>query len=210
VIFKDHFSGHAANYAKYRPHYPRELFGYVASLAPDRVCAWDCGTGNGQPAIELARLFDRVVATDASAKQIQSAAPNEKVEYRVAPAESKRVLKAQGVIVAWCYNPLEIATEIDAIVAKFYGETVGSYWPRERQMIEDRYQNIPFPFNEIPSPAFAMTAHWSLGQLFGYLRTWSATQAFIVAHRADPVDSINPVCQRRGENRRADCGSLGR
>ncbi len=31
MSFKDHFSGHANAYAKYRPDYPTELFDYLAS-----------------------------------------------------------------------------------------------------------------------------------------------------------------------------------
>jgi ubiquinone/menaquinone biosynthesis C-methylase UbiE len=33
-------------------------------------------------------VFDRVIATDASEKQIANAQPHERVEYRVAPAEN--------------------------------------------------------------------------------------------------------------------------
>jgi ubiquinone/menaquinone biosynthesis C-methylase UbiE len=141
VKFKDHFSGHAADYAKYRPDYPRELFAYLASLTPARQWAWDCGTGNGQAAVGLAAFFDRIVATDASEKQILNAERNARIDYRVAPAgrsdlasssidlvtvaqalhwfeldafyiEAKRVLKPQGVLAAWCYNLLEIAPEM--------------------------------------------------------------------------------------------------
>jgi len=36
VTFKDHFSEHAIDYAKYRPNYPQELFAYVTSLATPR------------------------------------------------------------------------------------------------------------------------------------------------------------------------------
>jgi hypothetical protein len=43
--FKDHFSAQAADYAKFRPTYPRELFEYLGSVAPSRQYAWDCGTG---------------------------------------------------------------------------------------------------------------------------------------------------------------------
>jgi ubiquinone/menaquinone biosynthesis C-methylase UbiE len=154
VKFKDHFSGQAADYAKYRPDYPRELFAYLASLTPTRQWAWDCGTGNGQAAVGLAAFFDRVVATDASEKQILNAERNARIDYRVAPAgrsdldsssidlvtvaqalhwfdldafyiEAKRVLKPRGALAAWCYNLLEIAPEIDAIVNRFYHEIVG-------------------------------------------------------------------------------------
>jgi SAM-dependent methyltransferase len=88
MIFKDHFSRQAADYAKFRPSYPREIFDYVGSIAPSRQLAWDCGTGNGQAAVGLASVFARVIATDASEKQIANAQPHERVEYRVAPAEN--------------------------------------------------------------------------------------------------------------------------
>src|SRR5207245_7750338 len=48
MSFKDHFSKQAADYAKFRPRYPRELFEYLGNIAPSRQLAWDCGTGNGQ------------------------------------------------------------------------------------------------------------------------------------------------------------------
>jgi SAM-dependent methyltransferase len=219
VKFKDHFSGQAADYAKYRPDYPQELFAYLASLTPARQCAWDCGTGNGQAAVGLAAFFDRVVATDASERQILNARRNARIDYRVAPAgrsdlasgsldlitvaqalhwfeldafyiEAKRVLKPQGVLAAWYYNLLEIAPEIDAIVNRFYYEIVGAYWPPELKIIEERYQTISFPLAELNPPTFSMRASWTLAQLLGYLRTWSATRAFMAANQADPIEPI--------------------
>ena len=217
--FKDHFSGHAANYAKFRPNYPRELFEYLASIAPGRGRAWDCATGNGQAAVGLSAFFECIIATDASERQILGASRNERIEFRVAVAEKSglesksidlvtvaqalhwfdldafyaeaiRVLKPRGILAAWCYNLLEIAPEIDAIITRFYDEIVGPYWPPERKIVEGRYRTIRFPFDELEPPAFVMQAHWSLEQLLGYLRTWSATQAFITAHGSDPTEAI--------------------
>src|SRR5205814_7608216 len=85
--FKDHFSGHSADYAKYRPGYPPALFDWLASLTPTRALAWDVGTGSGQAAVPLARYFERVVATDPAEAQLRSAAPNERITYKVMPAE---------------------------------------------------------------------------------------------------------------------------
>src|SRR6476469_7601913 len=68
VPFEDHFSGHAAAYAVYRPAYPAGLPAFVAGLpAPpaDHRLAWDCATGNGQAAHGIAEHFARVIATDA-------------------------------------------------------------------------------------------------------------------------------------------------
>src|SRR5689334_6356363 len=86
-IFKDNFSAQSATYAKFRPRYPDELFEFVTGLCSQRQLAWDCGTGNGQCAVSLAKFFDSVVATDASEKQLSNAERHPRVEYRRATAE---------------------------------------------------------------------------------------------------------------------------
>jgi SAM-dependent methyltransferase len=217
--FKDHFSGHAVDYAKFRPHYPGELFEYLASISPRHELAWDCATGNGQAAVGLARHFGSVIATDASAQQIESAEPDDRISYRVALAEAsgidsasvdlilvaqalhwfdldaffteaKRVLKEDGVLAITSYKVLEIAPEIDAIIWKFYRETTGPFWPPERELVETDYKDIQFPFPELSPVPFEMREQWNLDQFAGYLRTWSATQKFIAARGFDPVDSL--------------------
>jgi len=217
--FKDHFSGQAVEYAKFRPRYPDKLFEYLASISPRHELAWDCATGNGQAAVGLARHFDSVIANDASAQQIASAEPNDRISYRVAPAEAsgidsasadlilvaqalhwfdidrffteaKRVLKENGALAISSYNILEIAPEIDAIIWKFYRETTGRFWPPERELVETNYKSIRFPFAELPPLRFEMRERWNLHRLAGYLRTWSATQKFIGARGFDPVDSV--------------------
>ena len=219
MSFKDHFSNQAADYAKFRPRYPREMFEYLGSVAPDRQFAWDCGTGNGQAAVGLASVFDRVIATDASEKQIANAQSHEIIEYRVAPAENsdigsetidlimvaqalhwfdlerfyaeaRRVLKPDGVLAASAYNLLHIEPAIDEVVNRYYGEVVGSFWPPERRLIE-QFADLPFPFQEIDTPKFEMTALWDLDHLVGYLRTWSSTQRFIAAMGSDPLKEIS-------------------
>jgi SAM-dependent methyltransferase len=216
--FKDHFSKQAAGYATFRPGYPHELFVYLGSIAPSRQLAWDCGTGNGQAAVGLASVFDRVVATDASEKQIANSQPHPRVEYRVAPAENsgldsetvdlimvaqalhwfdldrfyaeaRRALKPNGVLAASTYNLLTIEPAIDEVVNRYYYEVVGPFWPPERKLVE-RFADLPFPFHKIDPPKFEMTAHWNLEHLLGYLRTWSSTQRFIAAKDSDPLEQI--------------------
>jgi SAM-dependent methyltransferase len=224
VSFKDHFSKQAADYAKFRPRYLQELFDYLGSIAPGRHLAWDCGTGNGQAAVGLASVFDRVIATDASEKQIANAQSHERVEYRVAPAEksgigsetvdlimvaqalhwfdldrfyaeARRVLKSNGVLAASAYNLLHVEPAVDEVVNRYYHEVVGPFWPPERELVE-QFINLPFPFGEIDVPKFAMTAHWNLDHLLGYLRTWSSTQRFIAARGADPLEQITDDLRR--------------
>jgi SAM-dependent methyltransferase len=166
----------------------------------------------------LASVFDRVIATDASEKQIARAQPHQRVEYRVAPAENsgvesatvdlimvaqalhwfdldrfyteaRRVLKANGVLAASAYNLLQITPAIDDVVTHYYYEVVGPFWAPERKLVEN-FADIPFPFDEIDRPKFKMTAHWNLQRLVGYLRTWSSSQLFLDAIGTDPVEQI--------------------
>src|SRR5689334_17539865 len=86
--FKDHFSARAELYAKYRPHYPAELFEWIASLVSKHDVVWDCAAGSGQASAGLAEHFERVIATDASEKQIAMAEPHERIEFRVAKSDA--------------------------------------------------------------------------------------------------------------------------
>jgi SAM-dependent methyltransferase len=216
VNFKDHFSAQASDYARFRPRYPAELFAYLAEICHERNLAWDCATGNGQAATALAEHFGHVTATDASVKQIEKAELHSRITYRVAAAEQsgletsscdlvtvaqalhwfdltafhaevKRVLKPAGVLAVWNYTFLQITPEIDALVKHFYDEIVGPFWPPERKLVEKGYREMPFPFQEVEPPHFRMIARWSLEELLGYLRTWSATQRYMQANASDPL-----------------------
>jgi SAM-dependent methyltransferase len=88
MSFRDLFSEHAAEYARFRPSYPHALFERLASECGRRHRAWDCATGNGQAAIPMTHIFQEVVATDASEDQIAHATAHTRITYNVAPAES--------------------------------------------------------------------------------------------------------------------------
>ncbi|MDY6936719.1 MAG: class I SAM-dependent methyltransferase [Cyanobacteriota bacterium] len=219
MTFKDYFSTQAAAYSTYRSGYPNALFEYLASLCPQSNRAWDCATGNGQVARGLVPYFQTIIATDASSAQIENAIVHPQIYYRVEPAENttietdsidlitvaqalhwfdidrfyleaKRVLKPRGVIAVWCYQLLSISEEIDSILEEYYHQIVGEYWLPERQLIEEQYRSIYFPFEEIQTPSFLMESLWSLDRILGYLETWSATQRFIQARNQNPIDLI--------------------
>ena len=97
--FKDHFSTRSAEYAAYRPTYPRALVDFLADAAPGTELALDCGCGTGQLSVLLGERFARVVATDASQKQIENAEPHARVAYRVAPAEASGLGDASADLV---------------------------------------------------------------------------------------------------------------
>ena len=94
------------------------------------------------------------------------------------------------------YNLFRIAPEIDRLVDEFYTETVGPYWDFERTLVETGYRTINFPFGEIETPIFVMTAEWSLDHVLNYLRTWSATKRL---HRSARLRSRQFVRRRDAE-----------
>lgn len=217
---KDNFSRQADAYARYRPGYPQELFDFILSYVSNRTTAWDCATGNGQTAKVLAKHFEKVWATDISETQLLNATRLPNIFYSVQPAEQtdfpdssidlvtvsqalhwldieqfyaevKRVARPGAWLAAWMYNLPAIAAGIDELIAgKLYKEILGSYWDKERKKVDEQYSAIPFPFAEIGCPSFLIRLEWTLGELSGYLNTWSALQKFIAVNQYNPADAI--------------------
>ena len=224
--FKDLFSGHSADYAKFRPTYPKELFQYLSSLTKEHEQAWDCGTGNGQAAIELAAYYKKVIAIDPSEKQLQSATKNPKIEYSVASAssapqienhsidlitvaqafhwfnqeefykEATRVAKPSAVLAFWCYSLAQISPEVDEVVLQLYEPILGPYWEKERRLVDENYKNVRAPFQEIQTPKFSMKIEWSFEHLIGYLNTWSALQKYIKENQKNPIELVYEDLQK--------------
>jgi SAM-dependent methyltransferase len=218
--YADHFSALAGAYATCRPHYPDELFTHLSALCWRHELAWDCAAGTGQATISLAGSFRRVIATDASSAMLRQAPPHPRVEYHVSAAEAsalvsqsvdlvtvaqalhwldveafypevERVLVPGGVLAAWTYGSQSLEDPVmDAILARFYHEVVGPYWAPERRHVEAGYRTLPFPFSELEPPQLVMQEHWTLAQLLGYIRTWSATQRFYEVVGWDPVEPL--------------------
>ena len=217
--FEDNFSNHAATYARYRPSYPEVLFERLREATQACELAWDCGCGNGQSAVALARHFARVIASDASERQILHARRHRRVHYRVALAEAsgiprssvdliivsqslhwfdlprfyrevKTVLKSGGVIAAWCYDSTRIEPSIDQLLTRYGRTTVGPFWPSAARLAQKHYRGIPFPFKELKFPSFTAEAFWDLSELLGYLTSWSATQHFIRRKGYSPLDEL--------------------
>lgn len=216
---KDNFSHQSDKYLLYRPSYPAELFSSLLGQVTNKEAAWDCGTGNGQIAVELAKHFDEVYATDISAQQIENAIRKQNIIYSVQPAEStyfadntfdlitvaqaihwfdfekfyievKRVAKPRGIIAVIGYGLIKTFDEADAIIDDFYFNTIGSFWDAERKYIDENYLTIPFPFQEIETPQFCNELQWDFEHLIGYLGTWSAVKHHIKAKGENPISLI--------------------
>jgi ubiquinone/menaquinone biosynthesis C-methylase UbiE len=210
------------------------MFKFLASIAPSRETAWDCGTGNGQAALALADHFQHVIATDASAAQIESAFPHERVEYRVEPsenttiepnsvdlitvgtavhwfdfepfyAEDRRVGKANAILAVWTYYFPIIEPEIDRWLEHFYWNTLSGFWPERIHYLEERYETLPFPFEEIQPPEFEMKATWKLENMAGFLASWSAVRKLVEAQGEsafeDPIKELERIWKKGAKKR---------
>lgn len=213
------FSTISDKYARFRPDYPAAIFDFLYPLLKRKDSAWDCGTGNGQVARELALDFTTVEATDLSPQQIAHAFQADNINYSVQKAEHtnfaedsfdlvtvgqavhwfdfdrfyeevKRVGNSNSVIALFGYNLCQITPEIDQIIRIFYKDILGTYWAPERTYIEQNYQTIPFPFRELETPEVTNIKLWKLEDLIGYLNTWSAVQKYTQENTKRPLDLI--------------------
>jgi SAM-dependent methyltransferase len=211
----------AKQYVKYRPISPQALFDFLYSKITSFDTAWDCGCGNGQSAVELAKMFKRVIATDVSESQIEKAIPNENVEYRVASAEQtniadhsldlitvsqalhwfdhdafaqevRRVLKKAGVLAAWGYGYPEINPQVDQLITGFSRGPLDSYWAKGREYLENQYHDIPFPFEYERHDEFYSEKQFNFHDLMGWLSSWSAYLKYVKDNDVDILASIEP------------------
>lgn len=222
---KDLFSEKSENYASFRPGYPPELFVFLKDSLHVHRRALDCGTGNGQMAVELAKFMEKVDATDSSPHQLEHAVRKHNITYSVQQAEKLhfpdnlfdlitvaqafhwfdfsqfyteaiRILKPSGLIAIVGYGLFRSNPETDAVIDHFYQKIIGPYWEPERQYLEEAYETIPFPFSEMATPELSLNEVWSLERLTGYLRTWSAVKKYENINGKDPVQLIDHELQK--------------
>ncbi len=204
--FPDHYSDQAEAYAAHRPGYPGSLVDVLAELPEKAGTAWEAGCGSGQLSVPLARRFERVLATDASAGQVAQGRPHPRVEYRCAPAhasglppgsadlavaaqaahwfdldayyrEVRRVARPGGAVALVSYGTPSMEGAVGTLLRRFYEEVLGPWWPEERRHVEEGYHALPFPFPTLETPELRMEEVWPRSRVLGYVGTWSAVRA---------------------------------
>ena len=213
----DLFSNHSHHYKAFRPSYPSALYGDVLSHTKGRKLCWDCATGNGQVAVEMAKHFQLVHATDISKYQLLQAPKLSNIHYAHGRAEkttfddasldlitvgqalhwfdqlafnkeAKRVLCPGGSIAVWTYGLLRISPLVDQVIDEFYSDIMGAYWAPERSHVDSKYADIPFDFSNVRKFQYRLELSWTLNHLEGYLNTWSSVQKY-----KETNDEKNPV-----------------
>ncbi|GAB4091278.1 class I SAM-dependent methyltransferase [Flaviaesturariibacter terrae] len=217
---KDLFSQQAAQYARYRPTYPPELFEWLLARTKGRERALDCATGNGQAAAVLAGPFREVEGIDISQGQLDNAVQLPNIHYSLSRAEQtpfpdnhfdlvtmaqafhwmnaprfcaemNRVGRPGALIAAWSYKfPTVSDAAINEVILQFYNGVTGPYWEPERAHVDNDYANLAWDFAEVETARFTSSFRWSRADLMGYFSTWSATQKYIRLHEASPLPLV--------------------
>lgn len=204
-----YFGENSDKYLKFRPDYPDELFQWLNDFTPCHKIALDCGTGNGQAALKLAKFFDKVIAIDINKKQLEKAYYHPKIKYQIMPAEKislenksidliasasaahwfnlekfykecKRLLKPQGRIVIWTYSwPQTENNQINKELIKIKTK-LSQHWEKESLLHLNQYTDLQFPFTTLESPKFKFEMNWSLNQLINFFTTWVCIKKYIL------------------------------
>lgn len=220
---KDLFSEQSELYQQARPSYPKLMIEALLAQIKTRVHAWDCGAGSGQLTQLLAPYFQDVIATDLSQNQLDQAPRFANVQYLQQAAEHtsfpnqyfdfitvaqaihwfdfekfyaevKRTLKPDGIFAVIGYGLLQLDDiELNQKVIQLYTETLNGFWDAERSYIDEHYQSIPFPFDEIIMPSFQIELAWTGQQLWDYLNTWSAIKHYQKQLNLNPLDRLKQI-----------------
>ncbi|ESR34523.1 hypothetical protein CICLE_v10005866mg [Citrus x clementina] len=165
------FIKQAKQYAETRPNYPEELFKFITSKTTNHDLAWDVGTGSGQAAASLSGIFENVIGTETSPKQIEFATKLPNIRYELtSPAMSIAELE-QNVAAQSTVDLVTIAQAMHWFdLPQFYNQVK---W----------YMTIDFPFEPVdgadstgPFDRFVIEKTMDQEGYFTYIRSWSAYQ----------------------------------
>ncbi|WP_162558699.1 class I SAM-dependent methyltransferase [Robertkochia solimangrovi] len=205
------------DYRDFRPILPPGIAVELSQLAPANNRCLDCGTGNGQFAVQLAAHFNHVDAIDVSLSQLEAAVKNDKIHYLGSRAEEtpfeadvfdlvtavqafhwfdserffkevKRILKPDGILFLGGYSLIKGSDKFNSLLQDLYTNTLGPFWDPERKIIEAEYQNTSFPFEVLHlNTSYTIQALWSPDELQGYLQSWSSVRKYINEKGEDPI-----------------------
>jgi SAM-dependent methyltransferase len=160
-----------------------------------------------------------VIATEPSQAQIDAALRHPRVEYRREPAEKstlgdasvdlavaaqaahwfdwpryvaevERVTRPGALVALVSYGILNVAGDAGRVIAHYYRDVVGPYWPPGRHHVETGYRDLAWPWPAVEAPAIDMRATWTRDELIGYVATWSASVMLVDTVGTGPFETF--------------------
>ncbi|MBF2026141.1 MAG: class I SAM-dependent methyltransferase [Oscillatoriales cyanobacterium C42_A2020_001] len=106
--------------------------------------------------------------------------------------EVRRVLQPHGAIAVWCYTDVELPTASPTLRDRLadFRQLVYPYFAPEIEYIWNRYETLSFPFVELETLQFLMTANWTIDHFIGYLQSLSGTQRYREQHGSEKLNDL--------------------
>ena len=205
--------------------YPQALFDYVYHFVGQKGMAWDVATGGGKVARRLSTVFEEVLASDINPRLLESAPALSNVQYVQSDSqqiplkaqkvdlvtvgqglhwlpteafyeEVRRVTVPGGVVAVWGFLLPKVSMEFDRLVHRLYAETLSPYWPPETIYLQQRYEQLNFPFKNVKETTIDADYYWSYADWVAYLESWTAVRAYWQDHGCSPLDALEPLFRR--------------
>lgn len=96
-------------------------------------------------------------------------------------AQTRSLLRAHGVLAAWCYTEPRVGAAVDAVFWRLYNGSQ-PHWAPNRKMVDDEYRSADFPFDPVDGEdhtgpfEFSTERSMDLDDYFTYIKSWSAYQ----------------------------------
>src|SRR5207302_175793 len=101
-----------------------------------------------------------------------------------------RVAKPGALVALVSYGVLRVDGAAGDVIAHYYRDVAGPYWPAARRHVENGYRDLAWPWPAELPPALDMTAAWTRDELVGYVTTWSATVKLVEAEGPARFDEL--------------------
>ncbi|MED7789430.1 class I SAM-dependent methyltransferase [Francisella sp. 19X1-34] len=203
-------------YQKASPSTPTEIIDYLKRYIPSNRKAWDCGTGNGQTAIKLAKFIDNIHATDISKNQLSRAFTHPNIKYFETDEsnsmfddesvdlitasqaahwfdipkfrkECLRILKQNGVVAIWTYHrEIQINGKTEVIYEDFLN-TISSYFLKGPGYYTDIYKNINFNLPILKAPKFKQIKQMHFNDFIKFLKSISGYTEYFKKNKRCPI-----------------------
>jgi methyltransferase family protein len=107
-------------------------------------------------------------------------------------AEVARVAVPGALVALVSYGILIVdGDEANSIVARYYHDDAGPFWPAGRAHVENGYRDLVLPWEAVEAPPLEMTASWTRDELLGYVTTWSATVKLVAARGSGALEAMH-------------------
>lgn len=202
---KNLFDG-GADYAAFRPTYPKHVVASIRTLAPQAKVLIDVGAGTGQLTAQIQRDFPLAVGVDPSLSQTKAAAAGvpmvtataeslpfaddsvdaitvaQAIHWVDVPAflkEARRVARPGALlwIVSYGVAQLDPGGKLESVFSDFYWGPFHRFWEPQRALVDDELRSVePLIPGVVRSEEF-LDKEMTCSQFVGYLNTWSSARS---------------------------------